>query len=47
MRRNKSLVPLSHDHFHGLIIAQLIKKGAPPYNVFPDGFVDKKQEFFQ
>lgn len=41
MRRNKSLVPLSHDHFNGLIIAQLIKKGTPPYNTLPEGFLDK------
>lgn len=41
MRRNKSLIPLSHDHFHGLIIAQLIKKGNPPYHELPEGFLDK------
>lgn len=41
MRRNKSLVPLSHDHFNGLIIAQLIKKGTPPYTELPEGFLDK------
>ena len=35
MKRHKSLMPLSHDHHHGLILAQLIKKGAPEYKDLP------------
>lgn len=29
MKRHKSLIPLSHDHHHGLILAQLIKSDIP------------------
>lgn len=35
MKRHKSLIPLSHDHHHGLMMAQLIKKGAPEYKGLP------------
>jgi iron-sulfur cluster repair protein YtfE (RIC family) len=36
MKRHKSLYPLSHDHHHGLILAQLIKKNAPKYKNLPN-----------
>lgn len=35
MKRHKSLIALSHDHHHGLRLAQLIKKGAPEYKDLP------------
>jgi iron-sulfur cluster repair protein YtfE (RIC family) len=35
MRRHSSLIPLSQDHHHGLVLAQLIKKGAPVYEKLP------------
>ena len=35
MKRNKALHPLSHDHHHGLVLAQLIKKGSPEYPKLP------------
>jgi iron-sulfur cluster repair protein YtfE (RIC family) len=35
IKRHKALQPLSRDHHHGLILAQLIKKGAPEYKGLP------------
>jgi iron-sulfur cluster repair protein YtfE (RIC family) len=35
MRRHDSLIPLSHDHHHGLVLAQLIKSDAPAYKKLP------------
>lgn len=35
MKRHKSLIALSHDHHHGLMLAQLIKKNAPAYKGLP------------
>jgi len=35
MKRHPSLIALSHDHHHGLMLAQLIKKGAPQYEGLP------------
>ena len=35
MKRHESLIALSHDHHHGLMLAQLIKKGAPEYKGLP------------
>ncbi|MFO7447337.1 MAG: hemerythrin domain-containing protein [Ignavibacteriaceae bacterium] len=35
MNRHKSLYKLSHDHHHGLKLAQLIKKGAPSFKNLP------------
>ena len=35
MRRHPCLIALSHDHHHGLLLAQLIKKDAPPYKTLP------------
>jgi len=35
IKRDKALHILSHDHHHGLILAQLIKKGSPQYKNLP------------
>ena len=35
MKRHKALIPLSHDHHHGLLLPQLIKKNAPDYKGLP------------
>lgn len=35
MKRHESLIPLSHDHHHGLHLAQIIKKNAPPVENMP------------
>lgn len=35
MKRHSCLIALSHDHHHGLLLAQLIKKDAPPYKTLP------------
>lgn len=35
MKRHASLIPLSREHHETLIIAQLIRKGAPPYRGMP------------
>lgn len=29
MKRHEALIPLSHDHHHGLVVALRLKKGAP------------------
>ncbi len=36
MKRHETLAPLSRDHHGALILAQLLKKGAPPYKGLPD-----------
>ncbi|HET55403.1 MAG TPA: hemerythrin domain-containing protein [Ignavibacteria bacterium] len=36
MKRHKNLIGLSHDHHHGLRLAQLIKKDAPVYKDLPN-----------
>lgn len=36
MKRHNSLINLSHDHHHGLLLAQLIKKNAPVYKDLPN-----------
>ena len=41
MKRHEALIPLSHDHHHGLMMAQLIKKGAPVYKDLPKSIEDK------
>ena len=49
MKRHKSLYPLSHDHHHGLILAQLIKKNAPKYKNLPntiDGKIEHAIYFY-
>ena len=35
MKRHKSLAPLSREHHEALILAQLLKKGAPAYKDLP------------
>lgn len=35
MKRHNALILLSHDHHHGLLLAQLLKKNAPPYKGLP------------
>ncbi|GMR25627.1 MAG: hypothetical protein BMS9Abin39_0938 [Ignavibacteria bacterium] len=42
MERHRALHSLSHDHHHGLILAQLIKKGSPHYKNLPDTTDGKK-----
>jgi hemerythrin-like domain-containing protein len=41
MKRHPSLIALSHDHHHGLMLAQLIKKGAPEYKGLPTDIIGK------
>ena len=41
MKRHISLIPLSQDHHHGLMLAQLIKKGAPEYKDLPTDIAGK------
>lgn len=41
IKRDKSLTTLSHDHHHGLILTQLIKKNAPEYKGLPKTIEDK------
>jgi len=42
IKRYKALHILSHDHHHGLILAQLIKKGSPQYKNLPNTTEGKK-----
>ena len=42
IKRHKALHILSHDHHHGLILAQLIKKGSPQYKNLPTTTEGKK-----
>lgn len=42
IKRHNALQPLSRNHHHGLILAQLIKKGAPVYKGLPTILKDKK-----
>ncbi|MCH9030193.1 MAG: SWF/SNF helicase family protein, partial [Bacteroidetes bacterium] len=42
MERHRALHSLSHDHHHGLILAQLIKKGSPQYKNLPNTTEGKK-----
>jgi hemerythrin-like domain-containing protein len=41
MKRHESLAPLSREHHGALILAQLIKRGAPVYRGLPTTIVDK------
>ena len=41
MKRHPSLIALSHDHHHGLMLAQLIKKGAPEYKGLQTDIIGK------
>ncbi len=42
MKRHKSLIFISHDHYHGLQLAQLIKKNAPKFKTLPNDLEGKK-----
>lgn len=42
MKRHKSLIFISHDHYHGLQLAQLIKKNAPKFKNLPNDLEGKK-----
>ena len=49
MKRHSALHKLSHDHHHGLILANLIKKNAPKYKNLPntiDGKVEHTIYFY-
>lgn len=35
MKRHNALIPLSHDHHHGLLLSQLLKNDAPKYKGLP------------
>jgi iron-sulfur cluster repair protein YtfE (RIC family) len=41
MKRNRHLVMLSHDHYHGLSLANLIKKDAPVFKKLPNDLPGK------
>ena len=41
MKRIEALAPLSRDHHHTLILAQLLKKSVPPYKGLPGSVEDK------
>lgn len=50
MKRHKALILLSHDHHKGLLLAQLLKKNAPPYKGLPsdpDGKMNYAIEAFR
>ena len=50
MKRHSSLAPLSREHHGALILAQLLKKGAPPYKGLPadlSGKVDYAIQFYR
>jgi len=50
MQRHNCLKFLSHDHHHGLMLSQLIKKGAPRFKTFPNSLEGKRQytiQFYQ
>ena len=43
IKRHKALQPLSKDHHQGLILAQILKKGAPQYKGMPTTIEGKKE----
>jgi iron-sulfur cluster repair protein YtfE (RIC family) len=43
MKRHSALYTLSHDHHHGLILAQQVKKGAPQYKGMPSTLEGRKE----
>ena len=43
MKRHNSLIPLSRQHHETLIVAQLIKKGAPVYKGLPEDIEGKRE----
>ncbi|MDP4192289.1 MAG: hemerythrin domain-containing protein [Bacteroidota bacterium] len=44
MKRNKTLIPLSHDHHHGLLLAQMLRKNALEYRTLPN-LPDQKAKY--
>lgn len=49
MKRHNNLIPLSHDHHHGLVLANLIKLNAPAYKGLPNelsGKIEYTKNFF-
>lgn len=42
MKRHQGLVPLSQEHKQGLLLAQVMKKDAPPYRGMPTDVTGKK-----
>lgn len=45
IRRHPSLVPLSKDHHEALLLAQVLKRNAPPYRGMPQSPRDKQAYF--
>lgn len=43
LKRHKALQPLSRDHHQGLVLAQILKKGAPQYKGMPSTIEGKKE----
>ena len=41
MKRHPALIPLSQDHHHGLLLAQLLKRNAPEYHGLPKDLIGK------
>jgi hemerythrin-like domain-containing protein len=41
MRRHEVLIPFSREHHQGLLLAQLMKMGSPPYRGMPESPADK------
>ena len=41
MKRHSALIPLSQDHHHGLLLAQLLKRNAPEYHGLPKDLLGK------
>ncbi len=41
MKRHENLAPFSREHHAALILAQLLKRGAPVYNGLPTGTAEK------
>ena len=41
MKRHPALIPLSQDHHHGLLLAQLLKRDAPEYHGLPKDLLGK------
>ena len=41
MRRHEVLIPFSREHHQALLLAQLMKMGAPPYRGMPESPADK------
>ncbi|MBS4043384.1 MAG: hypothetical protein KGZ59_06165 [Chitinophagaceae bacterium] len=47
MKRIEALAPLSRDHHNSLILAQLLKKGAPKYKELPTQLEEKRDYALQ